>query len=371
MTIMDSITQAALGAAVGEATLGRHLGNRALVWGVILGTLPDLDIILSPFLDTAGELAHHRGASHSLFVMVVASFVLAPLFARIWERDQVSKVRAGCFVFLVWSTHVLIDCFTVYGTTVFWPFSDHRVGFNNLFIIDFFVTGPLLISLVWLAYLRSPEDQPKRRRLCYWGLGLSSAYICLSLLAKWTVSTGFETDLDRRDLTYHRRMEAPTPFNILLWRSVIDRDDELWVGYRTVFESRSTPVRWTIYPRGRDTFNRFADARETRIIDWFSDGWWIARPHEQGIWLGDLRFDEARHWIACKDTVENRLAFSWIFTPDSKGDSLRQIEADDHQVGETLHRLALRIVGNRDAWEITPRLADAHGEHPELLRIEE
>jgi len=39
---MDSVTQAVLGAAVGEATLGSRVGNKAPLWGAILGTLPDL-----------------------------------------------------------------------------------------------------------------------------------------------------------------------------------------------------------------------------------------------------------------------------------------------------------------------------------------
>ena len=58
---MDSLTQATLGAAVGECLLGRKLGNRALGWGALLGTLPDLDVILSGFFDTAGEMVLHRG----------------------------------------------------------------------------------------------------------------------------------------------------------------------------------------------------------------------------------------------------------------------------------------------------------------------
>ena len=44
---MDSITQAALGAAVGEGVLGRRIGNRAPIWGAVLGTLPDLDVVFN------------------------------------------------------------------------------------------------------------------------------------------------------------------------------------------------------------------------------------------------------------------------------------------------------------------------------------
>ena len=45
---MDSITQAVLGAAVGETVLGKKIGHRAAIIGAIVGTIPDLDILLTP-----------------------------------------------------------------------------------------------------------------------------------------------------------------------------------------------------------------------------------------------------------------------------------------------------------------------------------
>ena len=42
---MDSLSQLVLGAAVGEAVLGRKLGNKAILWGAIGGTIPDLDVL--------------------------------------------------------------------------------------------------------------------------------------------------------------------------------------------------------------------------------------------------------------------------------------------------------------------------------------
>ena len=53
---VDSLTQATLGAAVGELVLGKRLGNRAIAWGALVGTLPDLDIIFTPLFDHAGWL---------------------------------------------------------------------------------------------------------------------------------------------------------------------------------------------------------------------------------------------------------------------------------------------------------------------------
>ena len=368
---VDSVTHAALGAAVGEMMLGRRLGNRALAWGAFFGTLPDLDAVVSMFFSTATNLWWHRGPSHSLLVMIAASWLLAPRLAKLWKRDKITKARAGWFVFAAWSTHVLIDCFSVYGTSVWWPFPMNRVAFNNLFIIDPLFTLPVLGTVVWLAFLRTKKELPKRRKLNTWGLGISACYVLLSIGMKFLVAAGFDADLARRGTVFQRRMESPTPFNILLWRSVVDCGDGYWVGYRSVFESRETPVRWTIYPKGGDALTGMADLREIKTLQWFSNGWWIARPHAKGAWIGDLRFGEARRWGDKIGMVDSRLAFAWDVLPAATGDRVRQIRADRTKPLETLERMASRIAGNRAAWEANPRLAGVTGSLPEFLAIEQ
>lgn len=368
---MDSITQAALGAAVGEMILGKRLGNRALAWGALFGSLPDLDALLMPFLDTADKLWWHRGPSHSLLVMCLASYFLAPRLAKLWKRDKVSRARAGWFVFAVWSTHVLIDCFTVYGTSVLWPFPAKRVAFNHLFIIDPLFTAPMLVTLVWLAFLRSKKQLPKRRRLNAWGLGLASAYALLSVGMKFVASAGFDADLARRGVSYERRMEAPSPFNIVLWRSVVERGDSFWVGYRTIFESRKTPVRWTIYPKGAEALKPLRGMREVENVVWFSDDWWIARPHVKGAWIGDLRFGEMRTWDDKEGMVDNQFPFAWDIVTDARGDRLRTHNPSRDNIEIYLRRIGMRALGNRTKWEAYPRLDGVTGSFAELLAVEQ
>ena len=60
---MDSLSQIVLGASVGEYVLGRKLGNQAMLWGAIAGTLPDLDVLFNPFFDIVEELSFHRSIS--------------------------------------------------------------------------------------------------------------------------------------------------------------------------------------------------------------------------------------------------------------------------------------------------------------------
>ena len=82
---MDSLTQIVLGAAVGEIALGRKIGNRAMVWGAIGGTIPDLDIIANPFLGDIEALAFHRGISHSIFFSVVAPCLFGWLVYKLYD----------------------------------------------------------------------------------------------------------------------------------------------------------------------------------------------------------------------------------------------------------------------------------------------
>ncbi len=368
---MDSLTQATLGAAIGEATLGKKIGNRAIVWGALFGTIPDLDIIFSPLLDNAQNLAFHRGGSHSLLIMVIASLTLAKPLSNLWKTEKVTPLRAGTFVFLTWFTHVLIDCFTVYGTSVLWPFSNERIGFNNLFIIDPLYTLPLLISLIWLAFYRTKKQQPKRTRILNWGLGLSTGYVVFSFMMKFYASHAFDADLARRNIEYNRRIEAPTAFNTLLWRSVVERDDEIWVGYRSVLDRPSKPIRWTVYPRQKEIVAPFADEREVQTVDTFSQGWWIARPHAQGIWIADMRFGETRIYDDKPGMVDSRFFFSWSFEPNKEGDRLNQTPRSTRNAKDALKRIGHRIVGNTKQWEANPRLAGLIGALPESLRVVE
>ena len=49
---MDSLTQIILGAACGEIALGKKIGNKALLFGAIGGTIKDLDVFIGKLLYT-------------------------------------------------------------------------------------------------------------------------------------------------------------------------------------------------------------------------------------------------------------------------------------------------------------------------------
>lgn len=378
---VDVITQAALGAAMGELMMGQRLGNRALAWGALFGCLPELiECLPSPFLDTAREIACGRGLGHSVILIPLASWGIARGLAKLWTRENIQQLEAWRFVLVVWLAHVFVDCFTVEGAALCWPFSIKHVAFNMLPDFDLLFSAPLIVMVIWLAFLREtkgkktrnkkPTPLSKRKKICYWCFGLSFGYALLGVGLKFIASAGFEADLARRKTVFVRRMESPTPFNLLLWRCVVDRESELWVGYRTIFEWHETPVRWTVYLKGEDALAKVADLRETKTLTNATNGWWISRPNMKGAWLGDMRFCETRTWGSKKGAVDSRLAISWLIDSTADRNRLREILPENAAPGH-LSRMGKRIFGDRENWEANPRLAGTKGSLPEFLPVEE
>jgi inner membrane protein len=76
---VDSLTQIVLGAACGEVVAGKKIGNRAMLWGAVGGTIPDLDVFASFFMDELASTSFHRGFMHSFLFAALAPWVLAKL----------------------------------------------------------------------------------------------------------------------------------------------------------------------------------------------------------------------------------------------------------------------------------------------------
>src|SRR5690606_36734585 len=111
---MDSLTQIVLGAAVGEAVLGKKIGNRAVLYGGIIGTIPDLDVFLGHFYDPITALEIHRGFSHSFVFFALLSPLLGLLLSRIERRREVGLFQAIWMAFLCLATHAILDAFTTW-----------------------------------------------------------------------------------------------------------------------------------------------------------------------------------------------------------------------------------------------------------------
>ncbi|WP_253448847.1 metal-dependent hydrolase [Halomonas sp. Y3] len=259
---MDSITQAALGAAVGGAVLGRRLGRKAVLIGAVLGTLPDLDVVID-YGDAVANVTEHRGFSHSLFVLTGIGTLLALLTSRLTSAREIPLGHWWLFYVLCLTTHPLLDALTTYGTQLWWPMDVRPAAYPIVFIIDPLYTLPLLVGIgVALA-------TGNGRRGPAWGLALSSAYLVFAFGAKQLVEHRLEPVLAERGLTDAPRLVQPTPFNTLLWRvTVVDGDDhhELLLG---VLDGDTPPLVET-YRRGAELEAAALASERGARLDWFA-----------------------------------------------------------------------------------------------------
>ena len=143
---MDPVSQAALGAAVGVAVMGRQRPVwQAALAGAVIGTLPDLDIFIDKG-DAVNNMVLHRAETHAFFWQLLASFPIAYLLARVTRSSELFG-RWWLMTVLGLFTHSMLDALTIYGTRLALPFSDHPFGLGSLFIIDPLYTLPLLLGL--------------------------------------------------------------------------------------------------------------------------------------------------------------------------------------------------------------------------------
>ena len=176
---MDSLTQIVLGIATAELVAGKKLQNKTFLYGAMLGTIPDLDIVVGKFLSDVEGVAIHRGLSHSFLFFVFLSPALGFLISKI-EKNKISFKSASLLSLSCLVTHVLLDVFTSWGTQILWPL-DYRFALKTIFVIDPLYTFPLLISLI---FVWKNKDSLIRRKYVIRGLIISSSYLLITCILK-------------------------------------------------------------------------------------------------------------------------------------------------------------------------------------------
>ncbi|MCM5569510.1 metal-dependent hydrolase [Burkholderiaceae bacterium FT117] len=290
---MDSLSQIALGAAVGVAAMGRRTAPwKAALWGGLCGTLPDLDALIDHG-DAVSNMTLHRAETHALFWLSLASPLIAWLIAAAsGERDRFG--RWWLAVWLVLVTHPLLDAMTIYGTQLALPFSDWPFGVGSVFIIDPMYTLPLLIGLA--VALARPG--PARLRANLIGLALSTAYLCWSVLAQTIVEDRVRGALAAAGDPAAREVPmlvTPTAFNTVLWRVVVMRGERYDEGFVSLLDGDRAP-RFTRFDRGLALLGQVGDLPAVDRMARFTHGFWRLAEREGRIVLTDLRMGQEPYY---------------------------------------------------------------------------
>ncbi|MEN9764573.1 MAG: hypothetical protein RL397_528 [Pseudomonadota bacterium] len=270
---MDSLSQFALGAAVSVSLLGRSTAVwKAALWGGAVATLPDLDALIH-FEDAILDMTRHRAESHGYFYLTLAAAPLGWLSHRLYKAVAFSRTHLVLGLrdwllaaWLVLVTHATLDYFTVYGTQLLQPFSDHPFGLGSIFIIDPLYTLPLLVGLV-LAVARLGRQPVIWSHI---GLAVSTAYLLWTVAGQQIVKQMALQSLPEAPGT-GKLLVTPAPLNTFLWRLVWVNDTDYYEGWYGFFDATKT-VKWERHDRGADLIAQYAQHPGVARVAAFSHG---------------------------------------------------------------------------------------------------
>lgn len=342
---MDSLTQAALGASVGFFCWRDKLGRKAIIGGAIIGTIPDLDIIIYPLLDSVQRLYWHRGESHSVFFILLGALLSGWVLYKLIHHHRISYPSAFLGCLLIYATHILIDVYTVYGTQLLAPFSRYGFALANMFIIDPLFTVPLLVSICAVLILPTRTSGLVNSVV----LVIITCYSIWSLVIQSHADKQFDQALKKMDVATSRSLTSASPLNTLLWRHVAQTPDGFLFGYWSVFDEPDREIIFYHIPRNEQLTESFNKSRVFEAVEWFSKGWWIALDlGDNRIKVVDIRFTEIPADAA--DSYHRwNWPFNWLFEKDTPPGKLQRAEELPKDISSPLLLLKNRVFGG-EGW---------------------
>ncbi|AEE18874.1 metal-dependent hydrolase [Dokdonia sp. 4H-3-7-5] len=333
---MDSLTQIVLGAAVGEAVLGKKIGNRAMLWGAVAGTIPDLDIVWRYLTDTITATEMHRGFSHSIVFSILAAPLLGWLVHQLKKRSDVGWQGWSKLFFWGLFTHPLLDAFTTWGTQIFWPFN-WRVAFNSIFVIDPLYTVPFLICVLIAATRKC--GTLSRKRTNNLGIYISTAYLLLTVVIKYIAHQKVVQNLEQQQIAYTQISTRPAPMNTVLWNINVDAGENYLIGDYSLLDSK--PITFKAYPKKRSESEALINTSEVQRLITISEGWYILERNQNEWIYNDLRFG-----LITIDPDNPQFVFRYMLEENNGTITATEDRPDTSNMDAVLGNLWTRIKGN-------------------------
>ena len=189
-------------------------------------------------------------------------------------------------LFLAFFTHVILDCFTVYGTQVFAPFSSYRVSWGSVAVVDPLYTIPLLLSLVITGFII--RTKRTRRIVNYLGLALSTLYLLFTVYNKGRVQKIFENEFKAQNIEVTRMMTSPTIFNNILWSCTAEANDAYYVGLYSFYDT--VPVKFSKIEKQHTLIKNIDSDPTITSLRWFSNNYFCIDNVDGQLLFNDLRF---------------------------------------------------------------------------------
>jgi len=262
---MDPVTHIASGILAGQAVRGTFPPGRwLLIFTALCAWIPDMDNFVT-YLGPEAYMRHHRGLTHSVLGGAVMAALLAAAFRPLSRGAPWPKVFVlayGCILL-----HDFQDVITTYGTQIFLPFSDARIGLPAVFIVDPIYTGVLLLAVILGFAVKT-----RAKAVALAALAWIFLYPAASLGLREIVVAAQEKRLAAEGLPKAVAHVTTDGLSPIFWKVVVDDGESYRVRGASLFAPSGGPDLAVRAKADREELRRIGrDAPIAATYDWFAE----------------------------------------------------------------------------------------------------
>lgn len=295
---MDPVSQAVFGASLSQS-FARNKAKQlsAFFIGALSGMAPDLDVLIRSSDDPLLFFEFHRQFSHSLIFIPIGA-LLCTLLIYPFAKKKLSFAQIYLFSFLGYATHGLLDACTSYGTLLYWPFSNERIAWSLVSIIDPLFTIPIAI-LILAAVLR------KNIHFAQSAFAYAVIFLSLGIIQNHRAENAAYSLAEQRGHQIERVIFKPSFANRHVWKIVYEHDEHYYVdAVRLLWDIEYIPgSSIQKLDINRDFSHLQPDSQQAKDIErfrWFSDDFLAVYPKNKNV-IMDVRYS----------LIPNRIELMW------------------------------------------------------------
>jgi inner membrane protein len=194
---MDTITHTLFGltlyGAIDKREMSKKMQQATLFTAIGASQIPDIDVI-SQLWDHEGMYQMwHRGITHSLFMMPIWAFLFMALSFIFFK---VKSWRLFFLALLAVFIHSTSDLFNAWGTGYFEPFSQKRITFGTIPIIDF-----VIWFVIFTAFFMRKRWRYSRHQLYRFAWGLIALHFIIQSVQGYVLYQRYSKQYDQLTLS--------------------------------------------------------------------------------------------------------------------------------------------------------------------------
>jgi len=285
---MDPLSQGIVGSIAAQQPANKKVILISIILGFLSGMAPDLDIFIRSSNDPLMSLEFHRQFTHSLIFIPVGGLICSAFFYFLFAKKQNLTFKTTyLYCTLGYGSHGLLDSCTSYGTQLFWPFSDTRIAWNTISIIDPLFTIPLLIIVVLTIFKR--KMILARASLLWVIFYLSLGYLQHERAEKLAYSIA-----ETRKHVVKRIEVKPSIANLLVWKVIYETKEKYYVdavkiGLKNKILEGTSIDKLNVVESFPWLDENSQQAKDIKRFNWFSNGY-LAISKENPNRIIDIRY---------------------------------------------------------------------------------